>query len=345
MQQIDIEKSLEKLRDFKITVLPDFYLDILVDPRMSYQELVKEIDSVFSRGGGNLLGPEISFVAGGNGGNVAKTTAGLGANTTFISNSSPLGKLFIEFFLQPLGVNTNVSTTGKVATSLILEIPHGDDINNVMLCSSGSVVDYSSKKLLEEQWDLLKASSAIAVTNAQNFEMEDLVKAILDRTPKTTIVTVDYSDLTPHLDRINDFHDYHLDHPSHPPSLISGNENEFPILAKEPKKTPEKATESLSNSYPEIIFGLHMAKKVEIWKNGEQQAIEPSYKVSILKATGAGDNWHAGFLIGFYGLGMTYSEAARFSNAVAAYQISTGKIGNLEETIEFINKTGCYGLK
>ena len=45
---------------------------------MSYDKLTHEMQTVYSRGGGNILGPKTQFIAGGNGGNVAKTLGGLG---------------------------------------------------------------------------------------------------------------------------------------------------------------------------------------------------------------------------------------------------------------------------
>ncbi|UCG03518.1 MAG: carbohydrate kinase family protein [Candidatus Heimdallarchaeota archaeon] len=343
MFSIDFETAFNKIKQLKMTVLPDFFLDVIIDPHMPYEQLIQEIQTVYSRGGGNLLGPEARFIAGGNGGNVAKTLAGLGISTTFICETSQLGKQLIEFFMHPLGVKTLITTTGDMASSIILEIPHGTDKHNVMFSTSGSVTDFSSKKLTPEQWNVLKESHSIAICNAQNYQMEDLVEAILREVPPSIAVSVDFSDLTPHLQRIEGFRHRILEHPTRSPSFITGNETEVQLLAKEHNKTPEEAIKILSSSYSEIIFGLHMATKAEIWKNGEQLSIEPCFKISVLNATGAGDSWHAGFMTGWK-LGLSISESTIFANAVAAYQISTGKIGSLKEIISFKTSTPCYNL-
>ena len=344
MLKIDFEAAITKIKQLKMTVLPDFFLDVIIDPQMSYDQLIKEIQTIYSRGGGNLLGPEAHFIAGGNGGNVAKTLAGLGVPTTFLCETSQLGKQLIEFFMHPLGVKTLISTSGDMASSVILEIPHGTDKRNVMFSASGSVADFSSDKLTPEQWRVLKDSHVIAITNAQNYQMEDLVEAILEKISSSVVISVDFSDLTPHLQRIDGFRERILEHPVRPPSFISGNETEVRLLAKKLNKKPEKAVEILSSTYPETFFGLHMAQKAEIWKNGEQQAIEPCFKISVQKATGAGDNWHAGFLTGWQLGLLSISEATTFANAVAAYQISTGKIGTFENIINFITSTPQYNL-
>jgi sugar/nucleoside kinase (ribokinase family) len=343
MLSIDYEKVYNTIKRLKMTVLPDFFLDVIVDPRMSYKQFIREIQAVYSRGGGNLLGPEARFIPGGNGGNVAKTLAGLGVSTTFICETSLLGKQLIEFFMHPLGVKTFISTSGDMASSIILEIPHGLDKHNVMFSASGSVADYSSKKLTPDQWNILKESHTIAICNAQNYQMEDLVETILQEISPSITVSVDFSDLTPHLPRIDGFRNRILDHPTRPPSFIVGNETEVQLLAREPNKTPEKVMQLLSSEYPEIIFGLHMASKSEIWKNGEQLSNEPCFKISVLNATGAGDSWHAGFLTGWQ-LGLSIPETTIFANAVAAFQISTGRIGTLENIISFAASTSCYDL-
>ena len=115
--------AFNKIKQLKMTVLPDFFLDVIIDPRMSYEQLIQEIQTVYSRGGGNLLGPEARFIPGGNGGNVAKTLAGLGVSTAFICETSKLGKQLIEFFMHPLGVQTFISISGNMASSIILENP------------------------------------------------------------------------------------------------------------------------------------------------------------------------------------------------------------------------------
>ncbi|MFX0123997.1 MAG: carbohydrate kinase family protein [Candidatus Hodarchaeota archaeon] len=343
MVSIDYETAFHKIKQLKMTVLPDFFLDVIIDPQMSYDQLIQEIKTVYSRGGGNLLGPEARFIPGGNGGNVAKTLAGLGASTTFLCETSQLGKQLIEFFMHPLGVKTFISTSGELASSIILEIPHGADKHNVMFSASGSVADFSSDKLTPEQWNVLKESHAIAICNAQNYQMEDLVETILREVPPSILVSVDFSDLTPHRQRIEGFRHRILEHPIRPPSFITGNETEIRLLAKEPNKTAEKAIQILSSTYSEIMFGLHMSTKAEIWKDGKQLSIEPCFKISVLNATGAGDSWHAGFLVGWQ-LGLSIPDATVFANAVAAYQISTGMVGSLNDIISFSTSSPCYNL-
>ncbi len=332
MVSIDIQSALEKIKKSNVTVLPDFYLDIIVNPHMSYEKLMAGISDIYSRGGGNLLGPSIQLVSGGNAGNVAKILAGLGVSTTFLTETSPLGKHLIEFFLHPLNVNTIITDTGDLASSMILEIPHGSSKNNVMVNSSGSVADFSSAKLTQEQWNIMKKSDAIVITNAHNLKMEELVEAILHKTPNNVKISIDFSDLTPHIHRINKIWKRILKH-TRPPSQIFGNATEIRLLARKPKKTPEEAIRFLSSTFPNILFGLHTPTKAEIWQKNKQLALEASFQVPIIRSTGAGDCWHAGFLAGQQ-IGLTIPEATKFANAVAGYHLSTGKIVSIMDAVK-----------
>jgi len=341
MFQIDYETAQKRINALITTVLPDFYLDVIINPRMPYEKLVSEFDSVYKRGGGNLLGPKVQFIPGGNGGNVAISFAGLGAKSFFLSKTSPLGKVLIDFYMLPLGVNLITNQTGEMASSVIFEIPTEGQKNNVMLSSAGSVANFSSDVLTQDQWDTLTQSDVIVITNAQNLVLEDLAEGILNKIQGKGIISIDFSDLTPHKHRIDAFHNKILSHPKRIPDFIMGNENEFLLLSRDSASSPSLATKALSQDYPSIKFGLHQAKHAELWQNGEKLADESCFEIQVLFATGAGDSWHAGFLSA-YKMGFNYSDAIKFANAVAGYKISTGKVATLRELYSFVEYTKQY---
>ena len=342
MQSFNLEKLLAKKKQQTISVLPDFYLDVVIDPKISYKKLMTEIDLIYSRGGGNLLGPSIQLIPGGNGGNVARVLASLGVSVTFLTETSPFGKVLIEYFLHSFNINTVITTSGTISSSVILEIPTSDsNRSNVMISDAGSLANFNSSKLNLQQWQILKSSTAIAITNAANLQMEDLVEKILTNVSSSTIVSIDFSDLTPHIHRIDAFRNLILSHPTKVPTIIVGNENEIPCLAGNSNLEPKKAARNLSNEFPETIFGLHESKHAQIWKNGEQLAEKACFSVKVHKATGAGDAWHAGFLFAVQ-QDLSLEDATIFANAVAAYCISSNDNPTLAKIIEFMNKTSLY---
>ncbi|MFW9855549.1 MAG: carbohydrate kinase family protein [Candidatus Thorarchaeota archaeon] len=341
MVSLELKRAQRILKGENITVLPDFFLDVIINPHMSYKDLIEGIQEIYERGGGNLLGPRINYVFGGNGGNVAKTLGGLGAQTTFITKTSVLGKILVEHFLHPLGVSTYIDSTGEIASSVVLEIPEGGQKRNVMLSWAGSVAQFSAKELTETQWEVLRASRLIAITNAQNQQLEGLTAKILSEISPNTGVSVDFSDLSPHLHRVKGFRERLLDHPVRPPSWVIGNETEIRILTQLSSGPAQAGIQNLSSEYPETSFALHTSREAQLWSGGEMMANVPCFKINVHRATGAGDAWHAGFLIGI-NLQLSHEDVLKVANATAAYQISTGNIGSLAQVVHFAQRTDVY---
>ncbi len=343
VQSLNLGRLLAKKKQQTISVLPDFYLDIIIDPKISYKKLMTEIDHIYSRGGGNLLGTSIQLIPGGNGCNVARVLTSLGASTTFLTETSPFGKVLIEYYLHSFNINTVITTSGTISSSVILEIPTGDsNRSNVMMSDAGSLANFNSSKLNLQQWQILKTSNAIAITNAANLQMENLVEHILTNVPSSTVVSIDFSDLTPHIYRIDAFRNKILSHSTKAPTIIVGNENELPCLAGNSNLKPKKAAKNLSDEFPEIIFGLHESKQAQVWKNGEQLAEKACFNVKVIKkVTGAGDAWHAGFLFAVQ-QDLSLEDATIFANAVAGYYISSNDNPTVAKIIEFMNKTSLY---
>ncbi|MHA2113590.1 MAG: carbohydrate kinase family protein [Candidatus Hodarchaeales archaeon] len=327
------------LSDFSVSVLPDFYLDVIIDPKMPFKILNDQLNSVYSRGGGNIIGSDVKFIAGGNGGNVAKTLAGLGVKTAFITHTSDLGKNLLDFFFKPLNIEVIASIPGKLASSIIFEIPSQEkNKTNIMVSSAGSVSNFSYDSLTKEQLDRLYQSQVIALTNAQNLRLEHLAEGILQNAPKNLFLSIDFSDLNPHLSRIDGLRQRILNHENRPPQLIVGNENEFLILDKNSNDSITKAGKNLSVDFPDTHFALHTTEKVYLWKEGEQLASANCYKLNIEHATGAGDAWHAGFIAGWQGGKLSYEEALLFANAVASYQLSSGNLGSINDISLFMEQ-------
>lgn len=332
MLNINEEQLIKIIMKKKFTVLPDFFLDIVIEPNMSYPQLINKINSTFNRGGGNIPGSVIEIVMGGNACNVAQALGFLGVPTSFISETSILGSHLLEFEMNKIGVRNAVSSNGTLASTVIFEIPKSGGKNNIMFNSPGSLPDYSPDKLTTNQWKILQDSSCIVITNIQNQFFESLVQSILDEIPSSTFVSIDFSDLTSHQKRIPNIIKEILISGSRTPSMIVGNENEIKILNKSPKSSPKVAVRQLSYDYPEILFGLHMTRSGELWLSGELLNKQASYNVKIERASGAGDAWHAGLLIGIQGK-LSYGKAIDLANASAGYKIANNNYGSLKDIV------------
>ena len=103
--------------------------------------------------------------------------------------------------------------------------------------------------------------------------------------------------------------------------------------AKDRELGREVAVKQLSYDYPEILFGLHMTRSGELWLGGDLLNKQASYKVKVERASGAGDAWHAGLLIGMQG-NLTYRDAIDLANASAGFKIANNRYGSLEEIVK-----------
>lgn len=334
MQEIDLKYLIKKNTKKQFTVLPDFSLDIFFEPPESLDQFFSSIQDTYKRGGGNILGSKIRLEIGGNAGNVAQTLAHLEARSAFLCETSPIGKQLLTHHMDQLQIQTEITDTGELSSSLIIEIPDNKEKSNIMFNASGSLVDFNSGKLTEKQWKLLQVSDSIAITNAQNLYLEELTNSILSAVPASTFVSIDFSDLTPHQMRIPNLKQQLFSDSSRPPDLIAGNETEISILSQQSNVNPSEAAHHLSKEYPDTLFALHQADSSEIWKNGTQLAQEPCYQLTVVQATGAGDTWHGGLLYGIQGE-ISFSEALQFANATAGYKISHGRYGSLYDIIKW----------
>lgn len=332
MLNINEEQLIKIIKKKKFTVLPDFFLDIVIEPNMSYPQLINKINTTFNRGGGNIPGSVIEIVMGGNACNVAQALGCLGCLPSFISETSALGYHLLEFEMRKLGVRIIVSTTGTLASTVIFEIPNSGEKNNVMFNSPGSLPDYSPDKLTTNQWKILQDSSCIVITNIQNQFFESLVQSILDEIPSSTFVSIDFSDLTSHQKRIPNIIKEIFISGSKTPSMIVGNENEIKILNKSLKSSPKVAVRQLSYDYPEILFGLHMTRSGELWLSGELLNKQASYQVEVKRSSGAGDAWHAGLLLGLQG-NLSYENALNLANSSAGFKIANNRYGSLKDIV------------
>ncbi len=71
----------------------------------------------------------------------------------------------------------------------------------------------------------------------------------------------------------------------------------------------------------------------------DSEVMVPAFKVSVLRATGAGDAWNAGNIFGD-ALGLPDSRRLTLANAVAAYYISSpaGEHPTLPNLVDFCSK-------
>ena len=128
-------------RENNVVVLPDFFLDRLVNLELDVGDFSAKVSSIVQRKGGSIDGiPQTDF-RGGNAINVAAALAALGEKVTPIVCTSRMGLEQIRFHLRKYHLDmSHVKTRPKASVTTALEFQADDKKVNVMLRDRKSVV-------------------------------------------------------------------------------------------------------------------------------------------------------------------------------------------------------------
>ena len=133
----------QQSRDCKVVVLPDFFLDRLINLELSPEEFSNLVVEVTRRKGGSLDGILQTNLRGGNAINVASALVSLGVNVTPIVCTSEFGLQQIKYSFQNIPIDTsNIKTQGKASITTALEFSEKNQKTNVMLRDLGALADF-----------------------------------------------------------------------------------------------------------------------------------------------------------------------------------------------------------
>jgi sugar/nucleoside kinase (ribokinase family) len=324
-----------KPKEFRVVVMPDFFLDRLITYEGSPKDFAKAVDEVVRRKGGSIHGVRQTELRGGNAANTAAALAKLGAKVYPIINTSRLGLHLLKFYLEPLGVDlSHVKTQGDLALTTAFELLYEGERVNVMMSTLGSLPDFGLNSLTKEDFKALQQADYVCVfhwacTRRFGTELaEEVFRYVKEEGRGKTYY--DTSDPTPNLEAISNLMNRillgkHVD-------VLSVNENEAfwyasqlsenINLLRQKLKPEELATECAR------ILAKHLSARIDLHTTTfagsftqKGEVIVPAFKVQVLRSTGAGDAWNAGNI---FGDAVNLPDACRltFANAVAAYYIS-----------------------
>jgi len=338
---------------FKVVVLPDFLLDRLVTYDGDIEQLSRVLEEVARRKGGTVHGVRQIELRGGNAANTASALAALGARVYPIISTSPLGLHILRFYLEPFGIDlSHMKTSGALALTTALEFTYRKERVNVMMSDLGSLPEFGLKDLTSEDFKLFREADYVSVfhwsgTLRWGTELaEGVFCHVKERGRGKTYF--DSADPTPKKEGI--------------PKLVktvflrnlvdifSINENEAFLYASQlsrrakglkralkPKQLAMECARILAQKLP-VRVDLHTSTFAGSFTD-KSEAIVPAFSVPVLRATGAGDAWNAGNIIG-NALALPDTCRLTFANAAAAYYISspTGEHPTLPKLIEFCSK-------
>ncbi len=283
---------------FKVVVMPDFYLDYILTYPGKLEDLTASFLEVAQRGGGNLLGWGHTVGRGGNASNVVAQLSKLGCEVVPIIETDELGKTVLQHFLKGVDLS-HVRTTGTMSRTMSFETEHsGRRVNKAdFVCVLNWNQNLKGTDLAEKVFSIAKEQGK-AVTffdpgdpALRTGEIEGLNQRVL----------------TPGL-----------------VDVLSVNENELMHLAKgvaEDTSEIEGAEDPLfgaasvfSMMIPRV--DLHTPEFSATFVDGQRVRV-PCAKIKPVKVTGAGDVWNAADIYA-QGVGLGHKDRLVFANAAGA---------------------------
>jgi len=351
LEEIKFLKS--EIGELNVVAMPDFFLDRLISLNYDVKDFSEILGNVAKRKGGSIDGIEQTELRGGNAINTASALAALGIKVTPIVCTSKLGLQLIKFYLKPWLVNfSHIKIFDKLSITTAMEFTTENGKVNIMLRDVGALANFGPHNLNNDDFEAIKNADYVCVFNwagTRQFGTE-LAKTVFRhvKTKGKGKTYYDTADPIPNKEKIpklvkSVLQSKHVD-------ILSVNENEAICYASQLSSEIEELRKRLR--FEELakesarILASHLSARVDLHttsfsasftKKGE--AVVPAFKVPVLRATGAGDAWNAGNILGdAYGL----SDDGRLAlaSAVAAYYVSNlnGVHPTRKQLIKFCEK-------
>ncbi|MEM3673170.1 MAG: carbohydrate kinase family protein [Candidatus Bathyarchaeia archaeon] len=336
-----------------VVVMPDFFTDRLVTFPSDPKNFIKQLNDVVGRKGGSIDGISQTELRGGNAVNTAAALAALGVEVIPIICTNKLGEHMVKFYLRRWKVDfSHVKIFEKPSLTTALEFKTESGKANVMLRDVGSLADFGPQCLDEEDFEAVENADYICVfdwAGTRHFGTglaRTVFKYVKEKGKGETYY--DTADPTQNKEKIPELVKDVLQ--SRYVDVLSVNENEAhryaSQLSDKIKKLEGKISfEELAKEAARILaknlsarIDLHATSFAATFTRKEETGI-PSFKVPVLRATGAGDAWNAGNIVGD-ACGLSDDCRLMLANAVAAYYISNpdGLHPTRRKLIKFLEK-------
>jgi sugar/nucleoside kinase (ribokinase family) len=351
LEEIKFLKS--EIREVNVVVMPDFFLDRIISLNYDVKDFSEILGNVAKRKGGSIDKVEQTELRGGNAINTASALAALGIKVTPIVCTSKFGLQLIKFYLTPLVANfSHIKIFNKLSITTAMELTTENGKVNIMLRDVGALANFGPHNLNNDDFEATKNADYVCVFNwagTRRFGTE-LAKTVFRhvKTKGKGKTYYDTADPIPNKGKIPELVNSVLQ--GKHVNILSVNENETICYASQLSSKIEELRKRLR--FEELakesarILASHLSARVDLHttsfsatftKKGE--TVVPAFKVPVLRATGAGDAWNAGNILGdAYRL----SDGGRLAlaNAVAAYYISNpnGVHPTRKQLIKFCEK-------
>lgn len=320
----------QKHRECKVTVLPDFFLDRLINLDWNPTEFSNLIGSIANRKGGSLDGIAQSDLRGGNAVNVALALSNLGAEVTPIVCTSEYGLQQIKYYFKDTAIDlSHVKVRGKASVTTALEFKEKEGKTNVMLRDLGALADFGPADLNEDDYTAVDNADYTCLFNWAGTLKHgtQLAQEVFGRAKKSGSgkTYFDTADPTPNRTAIPDLAEKILK--SSLIDVLSVNENEAIVYASLLDKNLDDKKETIISAEKAMeaarVLAKHLTARIDLHTTafsatlrGKTEVVAPAFEAKVLRATGAGDAWTAGNIIGDHN-GLSDKCRLLLANAVA----------------------------
>ena len=341
-------------REIRTVVMPDFFLDRLINLECDPSSFSTIVTNIANRKGGSIDGIAQTDLRGGNAVNTASALAALGVNVTPIICTNKHGLQQLRYYLKPRRVDlSHVKILEKASLTTALELKSENGKANVMLRDLGSLADFGSATLTDDDYELIEMADYVCLFNWAGTRRNgtELARSVFQRVKakgkgKTYF---DTADPTPNREKIPELMENVLK--TRLVDVLSLNENEAVTYASHissevdvkrgGKRFDELALESarlLAKRLPGRI-DLHTTSFSGTFTK-RNETVVPAFKIKPLRATGAGDAWNAGNILGDASE-LSAEGRLTLANAVAACYVSSleGMHPTRKQLIQFLEKT------
>lgn len=319
----------------EVVVMPDFFLDRLINIEGDLQRFAFQLAKVADRKGGSIDGVPQENLRGGNAVNTASALAALGAKVTPIVCADKLGMQQLRLYLGKYGVDLSaVKNVEKASVTTALEFKAAEGKVNVMLRDLGSLADIGPSNLTDGDYASIENVDYVCVFNwagTRKFGTE-LAEAVFRRakTEGRGKTYFDTADPTPNGAKIPELMEKVLT--AQMLDVLSLNENEAvtyaALLSNEIGEQRSKVRfEELAMEAARVL-AKRLTARIDLHTTdfsatftGKREVVVPAFKIKALRATGAGDAWNAGNILGDAN-GLSAECRLALANAVSARYLS-----------------------
>jgi ribokinase len=333
----ELESFLQKqqFKECKVIVMPDFFLDRLINFDWNDSEFSRLVADVTKRKGGSIDGVSQTDLRGGNAINVASALDSLGVEVTPIVSTGQFGLLQIKYHFKNTSINTShVKTNGKASVTTALEFKNQNEKTNVMIRDLGALADFGPANLEERDYSLIEAADYVCLFDwAGTLKFGTaLAQAVFDRVKQKGKgkTYYDTADPNPNGIALPDLIEKVLK--TDKVDILSLNENEAITFANLIDKGFK--IEHASLGFTELameaarLLAKRLSARIDLHTTSfsatfkdKKEVVIPAFKVKVLRATGAGDAWDAGNILGDHN-GLSDESRLMLANAVAACYLS-----------------------